>query len=1090
MKLTKSAFGRQAYKKYSHKVIPLPSCRRESNDLDSLLNFSQLLQHISMSNHRNLWKDAYQRHSGQRSKVLTKELINKNERNTVTLVAYDSVLLEAITRTYGCDVVHMKLDKMKALSVDGEKKRCVETQSRYEAHINLYPIAAVIETTTHYVVVHDSFIESSLYDCITYSPAILDSAYGKPLFMIYQLLQLMKALHDRGLLLGNIGLDDIFLSDNLWLQVMPRLNLNILQSIDEGEAAANPAESFASAGAQRPAKLAATDYLSYSLKDYCEMWCNGQISNFDYLTILNNLSGRRIGNPLFHHIMPWVTDFVSRNGMNWRDLSKSKYRLNKGDVQLDLTFVPSSDTMHMKPHHVSDVLSEITYYVYVARRTPKAILCKHVRPNWVPAEYPASISRLHDWTPDECIPEFFTDPLVFKSIHEDLPDLEVPTWSSCPEDFVTRHREALESQYVSERLHQWIDLNFGYKLTGNAAIKAKNVYLSMVDGHQTLCQHGIVQLFTHPHPPKQYQTPWTSKTPPRIYSQSDRRRLTRSTEDLSQRNLLGPRGDPSGLSPRAPLRSSSKNRTHSPNIPEEMVGGIERSPSMHSNALKTVNQIVLPKEYNPVEALSAVENMEIFLSSTFYNNVACEQSPHSAIDYTPNAKPILNHEEGVNAFTNKIFAERFEEALMKDTKRLHNLNHKNLFVQSSTRNFKQIVSEHRYRELQVIACIVVEIFLAKQLRPLGSGAAQTFEQRVAACKSALRRDFNLLPKCVRYPVQLLFSIGDESLSMPVTEIGLPKPSAGQLLQPFLSNFLFPFPAGYLRVYALLKSLAQYSQVDHALDVCTHYECDGANCSRFESTDLTRAAIKRKIAKCKVMACAVHSEGLFIPHGYEQFNHVDLILPHIIDLLVDPETSILTAWYLFDNVATALGPKATQTHLLEPMLRLYEAESFDRITLRAKSSDSTLKSATGSSSRGEKTIKLYHHSFLLRLIVRFGLNCFLNNFIPPLIEAIGGYKEPVVDSIHHYHGSNVRKGSFNRSRSHINLKMCNEETDDEGKKSENDAMFAFESENEEGGKPNIQVNSTESLENEDSINRIMDQLDMSISGGEPLNCKAI
>jgi len=43
-------------------------------------------------------------------------------------------------------------------------------------------------------------------------------------------------------------------------------------------------------------------------------------------------------------------------------------------------------------------------------------------------------------------------------------DVDMPPWAGrSAKKFLKIHREALESDYVSNHLHSWIDLIFGYK---------------------------------------------------------------------------------------------------------------------------------------------------------------------------------------------------------------------------------------------------------------------------------------------------------------------------------------------------------------------------------------------------------------------------------------------------------------------------------------------------------------------------------------------------------------------------------------------------------------------------------------------------
>lgn len=88
----------------------------------------------------------------------------------------------------------------------------------------------------------------------------------------------------------------------------------------------------------------------------------------------------------------------------------------------------------------------------------------------------------------ELIPEFFFFPEMFcnreglelgvRQNGQTVNDVDLPPW--CPSNnarlFCLIHRQALESAAATSALHTWIDLIFGYKQQGDAAIKAVNLF--------------------------------------------------------------------------------------------------------------------------------------------------------------------------------------------------------------------------------------------------------------------------------------------------------------------------------------------------------------------------------------------------------------------------------------------------------------------------------------------------------------------------------------------------------------------------------------------------------------------------------------
>ena len=503
-------------------VCQLPALTQNRDDHPC---FAEVLQFVNQANFANVWRESFKKFSH----TLINDSSNSKDTSSTCQATYDSTLLDIIYRLYNCLII----DADNAIDplLPEEKNDALK-------HVRSAIVCIITPTEILVLKHHEKY---NLQELLRFSPAIIDNAYSKNLFIIYQVLIAFNEIHKKGLRVGDVTLTDIKIDQELLVSLCPIPKANLLVIDQASEDSSNPKKNeriYQKMLKNLKGQLAQVDDLDQAemicdnfLGHAVHLWTTGQLSNFDYILLLNYLSGRTFENPNHYPVMPWIRDFHSQNG-GWRDLTKSKYRLNKGDTQLELTYESTSKNQEFEswldplgqqksvihiPHHVSDVLSEITYYVYKARRTPKSVLCKYVRNRWVPAEYPQSMQRLMEWTPDECIPEFYTDPEIFSSIHEDLPDLELPSWCSNPQEFIQWHQECLESLRVSEKLHAWIDLTFGYKLSGSYAVRAKNVCLNLVDNHMDLRNAGVIQLFTSPHPSKvNFNAFWDFKKAPNL----------------------------------------------------------------------------------------------------------------------------------------------------------------------------------------------------------------------------------------------------------------------------------------------------------------------------------------------------------------------------------------------------------------------------------------------------------------------------------------------------------------------------------------------------------------------------------------------
>ncbi|XP_052767805.1 lysosomal-trafficking regulator-like isoform X2 [Mya arenaria] len=252
-----------------------------------------------------------------------------------------------------------------------------------------------------------------------------------------------------------------------------------------------------------------------NIMDALDSWENRSSTNFEYLTELNKLAGRSFNDLMQYPIMPFILkDYTSpsidlRDISVYRDLSKpvsvqdpkneQKFKMNyeilKGEF--DRFGQEGMTGLRVAPYHYGSHYSNSGSVLHFLVRLPpftKMFLGFQDQSFDIPDR---TFHNMHtSWRLSsaesntdvkELIPEFFffheflinSEEFDFGSRQngEAVNNVVLPPW--CGNNarlFTLIHRQALESEHVMEHICGWIDLVLGYKQTGDAAVRAVNVF--------------------------------------------------------------------------------------------------------------------------------------------------------------------------------------------------------------------------------------------------------------------------------------------------------------------------------------------------------------------------------------------------------------------------------------------------------------------------------------------------------------------------------------------------------------------------------------------------------------------------------------
>jgi hypothetical protein len=235
---------------------------------------------------------------------------------------------------------------------------------------------------------------------------------------------------------------------------------------------------------------------------FTQQWVSGQISNFEYIMLVNTFAGRSFNDVSQYPFVPWVlSDYTSQT----IDLSSRAVYRNLarpigavGEERFAELKRRMADMMKLKARgylYSSFAICPLAVYLWLLRIEPFTAM--HILMQSGRFDHPSRLfssipetwrlvsTQLSDYR--ELPPEFY---FQGEFAHNDndldlgqfqgrsLGEVILPPWANGSGlEFCYIMRKAFESDYTSEHLSEWIDLFFGYAQTDQEALVTYNLYL-------------------------------------------------------------------------------------------------------------------------------------------------------------------------------------------------------------------------------------------------------------------------------------------------------------------------------------------------------------------------------------------------------------------------------------------------------------------------------------------------------------------------------------------------------------------------------------------------------------------------------------